>query len=570
MSNFLINLKGFLKNNVQIFIILGVSFFLMSFTLFEKIAWGNDYPFHIANILSLDNNITPTLFDFAFSKITNIAGFGLGYGTYIFYPILSHLFTAYTFIFTKIIGLNLPQTMEFVKMMVLFFSGLTMYFLVKKISNNKNVGLISAISYMCAPYFLSDIYVRCAFAEIFTFIFMPLILNGLYELVYGNKDKFFLYFIIGYLGLMFSHLVMAVYFMFVVILFLIFNFKKVLTKECIIPLIISSLLILLIASSFYVPMLEHKILGDYVVFQDGAMINDFPIQTETLFFNKFLSIGTDSKHFMHYGFNIVMICFVLYVLFNYNKIFTNKNMKSFIKFLLFACLIFIILISSIFPWDKMPSILQMIQFPWRLLSFVILGFSVIAGFIILAFPKSQQKIVTFVSVILLMLIGIYSIPTANLAPPNLPSDMDEWGMGAQHEYLPVNAKKNENYLKNRGTDILVTKGKTNIKLIANEVPYLKAQIELKSDEVVLELPRIYYLGYHIDFIVNNKHKEIDYKENKNGLIEVTLAESGTLIVNYTGTKLDKICNFISFSSVLFIFIYLIYKNKYIKRKFNHN
>ena len=145
MRNNLINLKKVSKSNIYIFVIFGISFLLMSFTLFDKIAWGNDYPFHIANIMSLDNNIKPSIFDFVFSKITNIAGYGLGYGTYIFYPVLSHLFTAYIFIFTKIVGLNLPQTMELVKMLVLFLSGLSMFFLAKKISNSKEVGLISAI-----------------------------------------------------------------------------------------------------------------------------------------------------------------------------------------------------------------------------------------------------------------------------------------------------------------------------------------------------------------------------------------------------------------------------------------
>lgn len=572
MRNILINLKKVSKSNIYIFVIFGISFLLMSFTLFDKIAWGNDYPFHIANIMSLDNNIKPSIFDFVFSKITNIAGYGLGYGTYIFYPVLSHLFTAYIFIFTKIVGLNLPQTMELVKMLVLFLSGLSMFFLAKKISNSKEVGLISAISYMCAPFFLSDIYVRCAFAEIFTFIFMPIILNGLYELIYGNSRKFCFYFTFGYIGLMFSHLVLAVYFSLFVILFLLFNIKTILIKDRIIALILSSVFILLITSSFYVPMLEHKFSGDYVVFQKDSMTNDFPIQSETLSFSDFFAINTDGTHSVRFGFNIVMLFFLLIVLFNYNSIFRNNKIKKIINFLLVVSLIFLIMISSLFPWDKMPNILQMIQFPWRLLSFVILCFSIIAGFIVFVFPKSQQKLVIFMSVILLSLTGLYSIPTENLSPPNLPSDMNEWGMGAQHEYLPINAKENEDHLKSRGNDIVLIKGKANINVINNDIPNLKSQIELKSNKVTLELPRIYYLGYNIELITDKGISKVNYKENEKGMIEIVLNDSGVLIVTYTGTKLDIICDIVSFASFICAIIFFIYsyrKDKVlVERKIN--
>ncbi len=558
----------FFKENVYIFIILGVSFLLMSFTLLDRISWGNDYPFAIANILSLENNLKPSLLEFTISKITNVAGYGLGYGTYIFYPIFSHIVIAYISSFIKLFGINLPETIEIAKMLILFFSGLTMYFFVKKVSKNKDIALISSISYICAPYFLSDLYIRCALAESCMFIFMPLILNGLYELLYGEKRKFYILFIIGYLGIIYSHLVMSVYFTFTVLIFLLFNIKKILNDKLIKHLIISGTTILLIASPFYVPILEHKILGDYVVFSENAMINDFPITEETLSIGDFFSINNDNSHFIHYEFNIIMIFILVYVFYNIKKFNLNNGNKNIIKFLLIISVLFIILISDIFPWDKMPSILQMIQFPWRLLMFSILGFSVISGYIVKLLPKTIKKISMFIISILIIIVGLLSIPTDNFAPPNFPENLDEWGMGSQHEYLPLNAKKNENYLKNRGIDIKIISGKGKIQTIKNDIPYLKIRINVDSDNITIELPRIYYLGYSLKFIDKNNNLEfLQYSENENGLIETKIKEDGILEVEYSGTKLDKICNIISLITIfIYISLYIFIKLKKIKIK----
>ena len=59
------------------------------------------------------------------------------------------------------------------------------------------------------PYRLGDIVVRSAFNEVFTFLFMPLVLLGLLYLIEGNKKRFYLFFILGCSGLIYSQMVMA-------------------------------------------------------------------------------------------------------------------------------------------------------------------------------------------------------------------------------------------------------------------------------------------------------------------------------------------------------------------------
>ena len=531
----------------EIWILLGISFLLMSFTLFQKISWGNDYPFHFTNILA---SISYLKENFIVSKIVRIAGYNFGYGTYIFYPSFSHLITILPYAFLKLIGLNLPQTMEITKWMVLFLSGVTMYFLVKKVSNQKLVALVSAVSYMCAPYFLSDIYVRCAYAEIFTFIFMPLILHGLYELFYGSRKKFYLFFVIGYVGMMCSHLVITVYFTFVIGIILLWNIKKIWTKKCLKPLFIASVFILLFTSPFYIPMLEHKLFGNYVVFGKNVMTEAFPIYNQTLSLGQFfMTAGNKTFAGMHFGLNIMMVILFGIALFHSRTLFKNK--KPIFYSLLTMILFGFLLISRIFPWKYMPNILTMIQFPWRLLSFLILAMSVIAGFSVLTVPKEQQKLMAIISVVLLLSFGISSIPVDNITFANMPTELEEWGMGAQHEYLPVNAKKHETEWKTRDHDIHVQSGKASIQLMKNNVPNLKANIKIESDSVVLELPRFYYFGYQVKLKTKEgKVKTIKYRENDQGFIDITLKESGELTVTYPGTIGNQISNLLAFIALI--------------------
>jgi asparagine N-glycosylation enzyme membrane subunit Stt3 len=62
-----------------------------------------------------------------------------------------------------------------------------MYFFVKKITNDKNVGVLASVIYMIMPYHLNDMYIRSALGEFLSFIFIPLVFLGLYNL--KNKEK---------------------------------------------------------------------------------------------------------------------------------------------------------------------------------------------------------------------------------------------------------------------------------------------------------------------------------------------------------------------------------------------
>ncbi len=67
-----------------------------------------------------------------------------------------------------------------------------MYMFISKFLNNKYIGVFSAIIYISMPYHLNDMYLRNAFGEFLSYIFIPLVFLGLYNLLNKEKQDFWL------------------------------------------------------------------------------------------------------------------------------------------------------------------------------------------------------------------------------------------------------------------------------------------------------------------------------------------------------------------------------------------
>ena len=209
---------------------------------------GHDTKFHLTNIISLTEQIEKNIIP---SGIVGHIGNDFGYGTDIFYPPLAHTSISYL----NVIVHNPISSIKIFYFFTLWISGITMYFFSRKIAKNDEIGFLSAAIYMLFPYHLSNIYIRDAQSEALLFIFLPLILSGIYELFSqdGNKKKFYPLFIFGYVGGMLCHLTLMVYFTFFLLIYLIIKYKD--TFKNIKSFLLASFFILTITSFFYVPIM---------------------------------------------------------------------------------------------------------------------------------------------------------------------------------------------------------------------------------------------------------------------------------------------------------------------------
>ena len=195
----------------------------------------------------------------------------------------------------------------------------------------------------------------------------------------------------------------------------------------------------------------------------------------------------------------------------------------------------------LFPWDLLPKSFRIIQFPWRFVTFVSVAVSVLAPLCISKF--SDKKMLSIVLIIFMVLLAQPNLRQASNEVIDI-SNIEQWyGMGWQREYLPVSAVENSDYFDNRNHDIIVKEGETNIEIISNDVPYLEFTLD---NSAIVELPRIYYIGYTL---VDENNNEVNFYENENGFIEANL-ENGTYKLDFTGTKYDKLAKIICLISVV--------------------
>lgn len=540
------------KNNIFIIIGLLITSVILFIPIIDKVSYGHDIEFHLTNMEAfLDKLKHFNLFSYKIFGSNILKGFG--YGAFIFYPCLSYLLLSFVALFISLFNINIILSITYTMILIAFLSGITMYIFSQKLYNDKRISFLSAVSYISSTYFLCDTYARIALAEALVFIFIPIVFLAIYELLYGDTKKFYLWFVIGYIGMFNSHLIMTMYLTIVIIIWLLINYKKVFKINIIKKLTIASIIVLLICSPFLIPIIEHKIYGNYVVFDKGTMYTLEELKYHSVKLKEYFLPVSKTDHGIKVYFNYITLISMFLVLVTNKYILKDKTRKVYFS-LLPVFIITLIMTTNFFPWIHLPNFLKNIQFPWRLcviLSFLLATF---ACPIIKVFPKKHQSKVFVVVIIMTIFFSMSSLKSLSSRFVN--PDSYNYYIGQQLEYLPINTKESK-YYYTRGKEIIFLKGTGEYQIKENNSPYLKFNIDI-NDECIIEIPRIYYLGYTINLIdESGKIKDIDYQEDNNGFIMLNLKESGEVIVKYTGTVLDKIAYLISIITIIIsILIYI--------------
>lgn len=120
------------------------------------------------------------------SNFTN----GFGYSWNLFYGPLS----AWLIMTLGILVTSFNLGFKIAIFLVFFLAGSMMYKFVKEMTTNSNTALLAGIVYFTSPYFCTDIFVRHAFGEAISFIFIPMVFLGLYNLFNTEKNHYYLIF----------------------------------------------------------------------------------------------------------------------------------------------------------------------------------------------------------------------------------------------------------------------------------------------------------------------------------------------------------------------------------------
>jgi hypothetical protein len=127
--------------------------------------------------------------------------FAFGYG-YPFFNIYGPLST-YAGEAFHLLGLGFADAVKMVFALSIIGSGLAMYGFVKQIMG-RQAGLVAAVAYMVIPYRLVDVYVRAALAESVAYVFVPLVLWGVWATLHRPRLANVLGLAFAYAALMFT------------------------------------------------------------------------------------------------------------------------------------------------------------------------------------------------------------------------------------------------------------------------------------------------------------------------------------------------------------------------------
>lgn len=488
-----------------------------------------------------------------------ISGFcnGFGYSWNIFYSPL----TAYIPLIFKMFTPSFVMCLKLFMFLTMFLSGLFMYKFVYKISNNYKASIFSAIIYVISPYHLTDMYTRIAVAELASFVFLPIVFLGMYNLIHNERNSYYLS--IGAVGLILTHNVISVYTTIFCFVYLLINYKNIKLKQ--IGYILLNMILILLCTSFYwVPLIEHYLATSYEVFVQGRMYSNSTIigsklSILDLFANKPWGLN------FHIGLPIILGIILFTIYFRKNK---EEYKKDTIIFLIFG-IISIIMTLKIFPFEYLPNIFKMLQFTWRMNEFACFFLSIVSGIAISIFIKEDNKKLYFTSIFIIMSWLILMLNTEvyvdeqfdegeYLSPIPVTKNTRRVHAGcATFEYLPTNAFKNRKYIEQRTDEVIVLEGRAKISEKNKNNKNLSFKIEDAKENTKLELPYIYYLGYSAVLEKEDgTTQNIIIEESNNGFCMISInSTEGKILISYTGTTLMKISYILTIIGI-FTLIYI--------------
>ena len=127
--------------------------------------------------------------------------FAFGYG-YPFFNIYGPLATYAGEVF-HLLGAGFTDSVKIVFSLAVIASGLAMYGFVKRVFG-RQAGLVAAVAYMVIPYRLVDMYVRAALAESVAYVFVPLVLWGVWATLHRPRLANVIGLAFAYAALMFT------------------------------------------------------------------------------------------------------------------------------------------------------------------------------------------------------------------------------------------------------------------------------------------------------------------------------------------------------------------------------
>lgn len=438
-----------------------------------------------------------------------------GYG----YPVANFLYPGFMYLATplQIMGIGFVNSIKMIFLISMIGGGIFAYLWLSKVFDRTSA-LVGSIFYTYTPYHLFDLYKRGSVGEVLSFMWITFILWAIEE-----KNKFAV--TIGIFLLAISH--NSLFLLFAPLLFTYgivrkkFDFKNS---------IISFGLGILMSSFFTIPAIIEL---SYTNF------SKIEISDISQYFASIELIGASS----------IAILIVSLALIWIKKFREQKETYLFIAIAVFS--IFFSLETSEFIWKFIPS--SLIQFPWRLLSYLVLSSAYLSAYILFSLKTKEKIIFPLVVLIILFSSFKYLGPKVKFDKGDSYYSTNEATTTVKDEYMPVWVLEKPNKHFDNKVEILGGNKKiSNLTYNAKRIYFETSQ----QSEAMVRINTIYYPGWQVE--INSTKTDIMF-DNPLGVMEIKLSKGENKVeFKFTETPLRL---FSDLTSVIAFIILIVWSRK---------
>lgn len=444
------------------------------------------------------------------------------------YPVATFLYPEFMYagIPLHLLKIGFVDTIKIILGGSLIGTTIFVYLWLMRVFKHNIASFTGAFVSLYLPYHLYDVYKRGSVGEIFALLWVAFVL-------WMIERKSFFFVSIGIGLLLISHNTIA-------LLFLPFLFIYALLRNSfpLKKLLLSFLLGILLSAFFTLPAIFELPFTNFSHTTIGNPLNYFADM-------QLLGVST-----------ILIFILSLILLFSKKKLYPdNKLLISFLLVVTFLVILFGSSFSSIF-WHIIPS--AFIQFPFRLLSYLVFTSAFLAAFII-----TEIETVTKKSIILILFGFIVLFSSFPFIQPKIFIDhgegfyfTNEATTTVQDEYMPKWVK--EKPVQRPEQKVTIQTGHGQLSNLVYNNKTVAFSVDAK-DKTTIRINTIYWPGWNI--FVDNKQINFSY-DNPEGVMEVSVPEGSHQVrVVFGETPLRLFADMISVVSLVGLLIFIFTKKK---------
>lgn len=507
-------IKIITAHSFEILISLLTILFVFSPYIRPDLIIGSDYPFHLARIETLAQNLKYGIFP---TKVHVDLCYGYGYGVGFFYP----NFFLYIPALFCILGFSLEVSFKLFAGILLTAIFLSIFYCTYRLTHDRYVSLSSAVIFLFTNQVLGSFYYEFTLGTSLGLIFMPLAICGMYLFLVEDQKPYLLG--LGFTGLIYSHVLSTTLSLIVCIIIMFVHINKLLrTPGKIKSLLFTVLGVSGLTASFWLPMFEQFIAQKYRVSQPWTYVDD-----NVLYLSKL--INSDG---LGWVLTLIVIGIGMWVIIEHNK--NNKFLFFYI-----TGIVFMLLPLCGHFWRLFRNVFKFLQFPKRLMGpaciMIIFAFS-----IWLSTQKLTERYQKYITVILLMFslyAGFHYIEQRLNAVEDFGNRTlyeEIAGIGSGEEWLPLETTRDNITTPNQAIS-------NNGTIITGDRTKQYFQFHTESGAKFYDVPFVWYKGYSA--ITSDGQSLIVIKNPDTGITRVqteNLPENTAITVWYHGTLLQNL------------------------------